>query len=115
MVSAQEARLLYELLQRIETKMDTLETKSSLELRVSLAELNRLALQTLSILSRMGLGEDAEEAIRIIRRLIITLNSLRIAIMALQAGTPMGMILAALGLFGTAVALLPETDGRRRF
>jgi len=103
MVSAQEARMLYELLQRIEDKMVNLEQKSTLELRVSLAELNRLALQTLSILGRLGLGEDAEQAIRLVRRLIIVLNSLRITLMALQTGTPIGILLATLGGLTSAV------------
>lgn len=95
-VSLAEARELYRLLVECESKLNNLETQS-LETRVSLNELYTLSTDVLRVLQNLGLGEDVEVAITRVQRLITTLNMLRITILALEATTPIGLLLATIG------------------
>jgi len=68
----------------------------------NIRQLQTVAYQTLTLLKRMGLSEDINDAITKIQRIISVLNSARLAMIALQAATgPMGWALAGVGLVAT--------------
>lgn len=58
--------------------------------------------RVVSVLRKMGLPENVMEAISFVQRLIMLVNQLRLAMIALQAATgPYGWAMALLGLAGT--------------
>ena len=62
--------------------------------------------RTLSLIRRLGLPEDVEAAIVRLQRLIAVLNTVRLAIIALEtASGPYGWAMAGLGLLTTAATV----------
>lgn len=107
-VSLAQVRELYNLLGDIETKLDSLESKTE-KATIAYADLYNMIQDVFIILKRMGLPDDVATAINVLQRMIVTLNSLRIAIMAMDtamAGSPAGMLLAGLGIAISLVSMM---------
>lgn len=88
----------------------------SLEVNVTKAYENIRRVQTIlyrtiSLLRRMGLPEDVDDAIAHIQKLISILNMLRLTMIAVQAASgPIGWAMAAVSVGGTAVTIAEELD-----
>ena len=97
--SLQQARELYTLLCEIDQKLDDVETKSKTA-TVTYADLYNAMQDVFLIARNLGLPDDVEHAITVIHRLIMAMNSLRIALIAIEAATvtsPVGWALVGLG------------------
>lgn len=105
-VSLSQARELYNTIVACEAKLNDLEAKAKTT-GVSFAELYNVIQDVFSLSQRMGLPEDIAQMISAMQRMIVVANSLRIAILALQTTTPIGLAVAGLGL---ATSLITMTD-----
>jgi len=75
-----------------------------------LSQFMSVAYATLGLMSRMGLGEDATKAIRVIQQLISTANMLRTTLTLLEMQTPYGWVMAAFSLIGTAMTIESQME-----
>jgi len=87
----------------------------NLQVNTTKAEVDVLKLQMLinrtmavsnRLLKRMGAAEDLQDAIMNVQRLITTLNTLRLTILAVQAASgPIGWAMAGIGIIATALTV----------
>lgn len=97
--SLTQAKALYALLIDIEQKLDSVDTKTK-QATISYSDLYNVLQDVFIIVKELGLPDDVEHAITVVHRLIVAMNSLRIAMLALNAATmttPAGLALAGLG------------------
>jgi len=84
----------------------------------AVTELRRVqtfAYQTLSLMRKLGLPEDMEEAAVRVQRLIFVMNQARLAAIALHAASgPIGWALAGIGIAATAVTTIEMMEVRSR-
>jgi hypothetical protein len=102
--SLAEARELYQLLQNCSKQLDEIDDKRVRISRDATRVLNIL-FEMITVLDRMGFGgQTVDQILDSLRKIIYMVNMLRIALMALQAATPYGMVTLSLGLLAGAAA-----------
>lgn len=97
--SLAQAQRLYTVLSDIEQKLDGLDKKAQ-KANISYAELYNVMQDVFIIIKEMDLPPEVQHAITVIHRLIVAMNSLRLAMLALDVATmtsPAGWALAGLG------------------
>lgn len=109
-----EAKQILTVLAEIETTLDRIDAKltsgevQAAEATLIFADLQNAMQDVFSILRQMDLPEEVEGAIRFLQRLTAIANSLRIAVIALNAASgPTSWLLAALGV---SASLIYATD-----
>jgi len=105
-----EARELYSLLQQCNMEFDKVQLKARSQ-RMELESYRRLLYETLDFMESVGLGKDAQTAIRTMRTLLWVVNMVNIAVRSLMATTPVGALVFLLGTVGSTIAIV---DSRRR-
>ncbi len=114
MSSLAEAKQVLTVLAEIEATLDRIEQKLATSEQdaetatLTYADLHNVMQDVFAILRQMDLPEEVENAMRMIQRLVTVANSLRIAMIALNAASgPTSWLLAALGV---APSLIYATD-----
>lgn len=75
-------------------------------------QLYALVSRVLTLMKRLGLPPDIEEAIRVAQRLISTANTLRVSLLALEtASGPLGWTLAIVGIMAAGSVSLQDEFG----
>jgi len=69
-------------------------------------QLERVALRYYTLARRMGLPEDADKALRILTRILMTMRMIEITGTMLFAGTPYGWLMGAAGLVMVTASML---------
>jgi len=110
--SLHEARELYVLLQAIEDKFRDVERQAK-QTRPEIMEVLNLTYQMIDTISAFGAGDRLEVIIKNLRRLIYMINLTRAAILALQATTPVGLLMGAAGVL-TGAAAYVAAEGNMR-
>jgi len=69
-------------------------------------EVEYILYRTMSILNRLGLPPEFDEAIQKIERMIMVVRALHTTLVLLELGTPEGQIMAALSGIGAGISAL---------
>lgn len=108
--SLAEARQLYQILGDVESQLDSVDAKAK-QTKISYADLYNVMQDVFTLVNQMGLPPDVEQGIMRIQRLIMAANSLRIALIALDAATatsPVGWALIGLAFTASFIAGLAQ-------
>lgn len=106
--SLSEARQTFELLKQSEEKIgEILDKRHDItQMRVDTQDLVLLLRQAMSLMGRLGVGENLVQAYRYIMQIIVAINSMRTAILALQMGMgPIGWLSLAIGAMSMGIAI----------
>lgn len=104
------AKQLYALLKEIELQLEKVDEKAD-KAELSYADLYNAMQDVFSLINQMDLPPELEQAVMMIQRLIMAANSLRIALIALNAATatsPLGWALIGLAFTASMVAGLAQ-------
>lgn len=119
--SLAQARELYNLLIEIDQKLVQTES-SAKKAELSYSDLYNVLQDVFVVIKEMGLPEDIENGVMLIHRMIMAMNSLRMAMIALNAATmttPAGLALAGLGfavsMFSTIGGIQSSLNMRQRW
>jgi hypothetical protein len=110
--SLAEARELYQLLQKIETKFLTVNREIK-RTEASWRDAVNISYQLIDTMDALGVGPDLNQALAVMRRVLIMVNTLRASMLALQMTTPIGMVVAAAGVLA-GVAAFSAAEGQTR-
>jgi hypothetical protein len=119
-VSLAETQQIMQLCQEIIQLLNNAEVKTTKliadlpttkETLVTVRELERVAIRYLAIVRRMGLPDDAANAIMVLSKLIVVIRMLHMSYNMLAASTPFGLLMGLAGFAMTGFAIYDATTG----
>jgi len=90
--------------------------ESVLMVDLTFRQYERVLYRILALTQRLGLPPEAEEAIRMIQRVVMAIRMLDVSLSMLEMSTPYGIISGVIGLVGVGLtAVSPMYDGARGY